>query len=307
MKKKALIIGYGSIGRRHANLLKKIKKINKIFIISNQKFKKFIKVKNILEAKKIDPDYILICSRTSDHLKHLSVVEKNFKNKIILVEKPLFDKKEKLKIKKNNVYIGYNLRFDPVLNFIKRFIRNKEVLSVSCICQSYLPFWRKNIDYKKSNSAKKKYGGGALLELSHEIDYIQWMLNGSLNLKFSSLRKISNLKINTEDDVFIFGKIKKADISINLNFHSIQPFRTITIFGKNFYLKGDLIKHKIEINYKNKKSIKKNFEYNANHTYLLQHSSILDNKKKNLCNYNQAKKLMILIDKIRSYKGYENR
>ena len=41
--------------------------------------------------------------------------------------------------------------------------------------------YRKNIDYKKSNSAKKKFGGGLLLELSHEIDYIKWLF-GNISL-----------------------------------------------------------------------------------------------------------------------------
>ena len=41
-------------------------------------------------------------------------------------------------------------------------------------CYSYLPNWRKNIPYYLSNSADKK-GGGVLLELSHEIDYLTWI------------------------------------------------------------------------------------------------------------------------------------
>jgi predicted dehydrogenase len=248
----------------------------------------------------------LICSRTSNHFKDLSAVEKNFKNKAVLVEKPLFEKIKKLKIKNNNVFVGYNLRFNPILNYIKNYIKNKEVFNIRCTCQSYLPFWRKNIDYKRSNSAKKKYGGGALLELSHEIDYIQWMLNDNLKLKFSSLRKISNLKIDTEDDVSIFGKVKKTDVFINLNFHSLQSQRIISVSGKHFVLKGDLINHNVKIIYKNKHTIKK-FNHKINNSYLSQHFSILKNSYKNLCSYDQGMKLMTLIDKIRSYKNYEKK
>ena len=149
MKKKVLIIGYGSIGRRHANLLKKIEKIGKIYILSNQKFENFLKVKNLNHAKEINPDYILICSRTSEHYKHLMEIEKNFKNKIVLIEKPLFDKSKKLKIKKNNVFVGYNLRFNPVINYIKRYVKNKDILYARVVCQSYLPLWRKNIEKGK--------------------------------------------------------------------------------------------------------------------------------------------------------------
>ena len=306
MKKKVLIIGYGSIGRRHANLLRKIKKIGKIYILSNQNFTNFVKVKNFNHAKKVNPDYILICSRTSEHYSHLLAIEKNFKNKVILIEKPLFEKSKKLKIKKNKVFVGYNLRFNPVINYIKKYIKNKEILSIKAICQSHLPSWRKNINYQESNSARKKYGGGALLELSHEIDYIQWILSGNLNLNFASLRRISNLKIDTEDDVSIFGKIRKTDIFINLNFHSLEAQRIIIIIGKNFKIRADLIKNKIQIFFNNKELIKK-FNYDINQSYLTQHMSILENDQKQLCNYAQGLRLMILIDKIRSFKIYEKK
>ena len=47
---------------------------------------------------------------------------------------------------------------------------------MSINCSSFLPSWRKNIDYQSSVSAKKSLGGGVLLELSHEIDYLIWLI-----------------------------------------------------------------------------------------------------------------------------------
>ena len=164
MKKKVLIIGYGSIGRKHAQLLKRFKNIKDIFIFSNQKDIGFKKIRKISEVKKIQPDYIIISSRTSEHYKNLLYIERNLKNKIILVEKPLFNKFKKLNIKNNKVFIGYNLRFHPVLKYIKKYIRNKKIIFVNIKCSSRLPSWRKNIDYINSNSAKKSFGGGALLD-----------------------------------------------------------------------------------------------------------------------------------------------
>ena len=90
MKKKVLIIGFGSIGKRHASILSQFKNIGKVFVFTKQKSNIQNRIKNLNEIKLIDPDYILICSRTSDHYKHLQFIEKNLKNKIILVEKPLF-------------------------------------------------------------------------------------------------------------------------------------------------------------------------------------------------------------------------
>ena len=98
MDKTVLIVGYGSIGRRHADILNRIYKIKKIFVFTRQICKKFNVIKNLEEAKLVNPDYILICSNTVDHFKHLLFFEKNFYGKVIFVEKPLFSKFHNIKI-----------------------------------------------------------------------------------------------------------------------------------------------------------------------------------------------------------------
>lgn len=301
MKKTVLIIGYGSIGKRHALILKNFKNISKIYILTNQTCKNFNKIRNISEINKINPDYILICSRTSDHFKHLSYLEQNVKNKIILVEKPLFKNFKNLKVKKNRVFVGYNLRYHPVIKFIKNYVRNKKIFSVNINCHSYLPNWRKNINYQKANSAKKIYGGGALLELSHEIDYFQWIFKKIQKLNYVQIKKISSLKIDTEDNVLISGETNTVNFSIDLNFFSLYAKRLIIVYGNNFTLKGDLINNKVEIFKSNKKRIMK-FKIEKNYTFAEQHKSLLKKQYKDSCSYSEGKKLMLLFDKIKNFR-----
>ena len=47
------------------------------------------------------------------------------------------------------------MRFNPLISFIKKIVNKEKFWSINIICGSYLPMWRKNIDYKKSSSAKK--------------------------------------------------------------------------------------------------------------------------------------------------------
>ena len=302
MSKTVLIIGYGSIGKKHAKLLKKFKNISKIYILTKQNCSNFNRVKSISEVHKIDPDYILICSRTSDHFKHLSYLEKNLKNKIILVEKPIFENFKNFRVQNNKVFIGYNLRYHPVINFIKNYIKNKKIFSINVSCYSYLPNWRKNINYTKSNSAKKKYGGGVLLELSHEIDYVQWIFKKISKINHVKIKKISNLKTDAEDCVSIIGKTNFGDFIIDLNYFSLYLQRLVIINGNDFTLKGDLIYNSVKIFKKNKKKVIK-FKIDKNYTYNLQHKSLLSNNYKNSCNYIQGTQLMLLIDKIRKFKN----
>ena len=302
MKKKVLIIGYGSIGKKHATLLKKFKNISTIYVMTKQKCSGFKKVNNISEVKRINPDYIIISTKTSDHFKHLNYLEKNISNKIILVEKPLYKNFKKFKVKNNKVFVGYNLRYHPVIEYIKNYINNKKIFLVNISCYSYLPNWRKNISYTKSNSAKKIYGGGALLELSHEIDYLQWIFKKIIKIKHVEIGKISNLKIDIEDRVSITGKTRLVNFFIDLNFFSLYAQRVILVHGKNFTLKGDLYSNSIEIIKKNKKKIMK-YKLNKDYTYKMQHKSLLSNNFQNSCSYGEGSKLMLLFDKIRNLKN----
>jgi CMP-N,N'-diacetyllegionaminic acid synthase len=211
LKKKVLIIGFGSIGKRHAAILKFFKIVSDVYILSRRNNKIFKNINKLSQIKKIDPDYIVICSRTSDHFKHLKYIERNLSKKIVLIEKPLFNKFHKLNILKNKVFVGYNLRQHPVLRFIKKFIINKKIFSVNITCNSYLPNWRNNINYKDSYSSHKKLGGGVLLDLSHEIDYLEWIFKKIKKLDLVKIKKLSNLKINVEDHVLIAGETRLSN------------------------------------------------------------------------------------------------
>ena len=301
MSLKVLIIGYGSIGRRHANLLSKFKSVSSIYILTKQKCKKINKINSLKNITEIDPDYIIISSRSNLHFKYLRYLDKTIKNKKILVEKPLFHKNYYLKIKNNKVFVGYNLRFHPVIMFIKKYIKNKNIFLSNITCRSYLPNWRKNTSYTKSNSAKKSYGGGVLLELSHEIDYINWIFDGIKKIDHAKIGKISDLKIDTEDYALIEGKSLRSYFNLELNFFSKLEERKIGIYGKNFSIVGDLINNKITImdENRNKKILKYNLD--KNYTYVKEHRSILSNNKKVACSYKEGEKIMIIIDKIRKF------
>lgn len=124
MKKTALIIGFGSIGKQQYKVLKMLKIFKKIYIYSkhNRKSNFISRFNKIVDT---NPDLIVICSETSQHFKQLKFIEKKFKNKIILVEKPLFSKFKNLKIKNNKVFVGYNLRYDPILQYTKKILEKK--------------------------------------------------------------------------------------------------------------------------------------------------------------------------------------
>ena len=301
MLKKVLIIGFGSIGRRHAKILKKNPNIKNVFVLTNQNCPSYIKIKSLREINKINPDYIIISSETSKHFTQLNYIEKNFKNKIILVEKPLFEKNKKLTLKNNKVFVGYNMRFNPIIKKIRKIILNRKIWSVNVFCGSYLPNWRKNIDYSKSSSAIKKKGGGVLLDLSHELDYLRWIF-GDFKIKYVINKKISDLKINTDDFLCLTGKFKKKIyLQLNLNYFTREAKRQILIDGKDLSISANLINKNITF-YDKKKFNKIKYNFNRDYTYKEQHQNIMNKNFTNCCSLKEAQNIMLMINKIRKFK-----
>lgn len=298
MNLNVLILGFGSIGRRHAFLLRKKFKIQNIFIYTKQKINKYKSINSFKDLKTINPNYIIIASPTKFHFNQLKYVEKTFSKINILVEKPLFDRNKTLQIRKNKVFVGYNLRFHPIIKYIKKNLKKKKIIDIKIFSNSFLPNWRKNINYKKSSSAKKNLGGGVTLDLSHEIDLARWLF-GEISPKYVLKGKFSKLSINTDDLLKLYGKINKANLSLDLNYYSRIPIRKIIIDEVNSTIHANLIKNILQIKTKNSNKIIKFSKFKINDTYVEQHKAILSNKTKSLCDYNFAKKTMKLIDRIK--------
>lgn len=294
---KILIIGYGSIGRRHFKvLLKKFKitfmdLVTKQNIINQKCYKTLAEVENIKKY-----DYFVISSETNKHFEQLKYLESKVKNKKIFCEKPLFEKAKKLKIINNKVFVGYVLRFHPLLIKAKKILKNEKIININAKCGSYLPTWRQNIDYKNSSSAKKE-GGGVLLDLSHEMDYIQWLCGKIVKLKSYQL-KVSDLDIESDDLVLAVGKTKKGTmVNFSIDYFSKIAHRVLMIDTNEKSLKLDFIKNTLIVKDKNGKERKQTINMERNDMFYDMHYAIL-NDKKNVCSFKQGQDVMSVISKI---------
>ena len=65
---------------------------------------------------------------------------------------------------------------------------------------------------------KKKLGGGILLELSHEFDYLKWIFK-EIKILHSFNKRVSRLQIETDDILNLTGQVnKKTLFNLNMNF-----------------------------------------------------------------------------------------
>ena len=301
MSSQALVIGYGSIGRRHAYILNSMDAVNSVTVLSSQTELPFKTITSLEDIPSLDPDYIVIASITALHYEHLVFIENNLQGKKILVEKPLFDSKYDLEIKNNLVFVGYNLRFHPILQKISRFVSGRNLWSIQIFCGSYLPDWRPGMDYRNTSSAKKKYGGGVLLDLSHELDYAQ-MLAGSLSVEHAICKKVSDLMIDTDDLLLFSGKTSLgAYVQISLNYFTRKPMRQIFIDGEGISIHADLITNTLSVMNGEDASDFSWSKLEGNETYTSQHRSILNDEQPFVCSFNEGLENMSLIEQIQSF------
>ena len=294
-KLKIVFFGLGSIGKKHLKILQDnydfeiyLYKTGKGQEKNDLQIKTFTDINEVFSIK---PDIVFITNPTFLHVETALLCAKN--NIDLFIEKSLshnLDKIDELEniIKKNRVfsYVAYNMRFHPVIQNLKKMIDEKPIY-FKVICSSYLPNWRLNQDYSKSYSAKKQYGGGVTLDVSHEFDYISWLFNEIKNIE-GVCDKVSNLDIETEDiiDVNITckGGVKG---NLHLDYFNSEEVRKIQIYYDDKYIEGDLINNTIiTVDKNNEKHIEK-FDSGKDETYTSQIKYFIDNyidKNYNLMN-----------------------
>lgn len=247
-----LIIGLGSIAKKHIDALYKIDKTIKVFALrSNRASETYLNVTNIFDLNQIKGlsiDFAIISSPTYKHIENIqSLIEFNLP---LFIEKPLFHTLEVNsvlnKIKEQNIktYVACNLRFLDCLQFTKEYLVNKRVNEVNIYCGSYLPDWRPSKDYRKTYSANKEQGGGVHIDLIHEIDYSYWLFGKPLETHkiFSSN---SSLNINAFDYANYTLSYPNFNISIILNYFRRDPKRTLEIVLEKETILVDILKNRI--------------------------------------------------------------
>lgn len=301
MKKKIVFFGLGSIGQRHAKILKQNKKLE-LFAFRNSpnSEKNCLNIAEIFsweEFEKLKPDVAFITNPTSLHIDTAIACAK--RNCHLFIEKPLGCNFQGLKkllfiINKNNLtaYVAYNLRFDPVILKLKEYLLKYHFLHMRVVATSYLPCWRPHQDYKKSYSGNSKMGGGVIFDLSHEIDYISYLLGGIKKISGRS-GIVSGLTTDAEDYADMLITTPKGDVNVHVNFLSHIKTRIIRIDFKEISVVADLINHTI-CEYREEILIKKIvLDYKTEMTYIDQSKYFFKNINNPdlMNNVNEASKL----------------
>lgn len=289
--KRVLVIGYGSIGARHARILVGLGCHTAVVSRREVDFPlTYICLADALLAE--HPDYVVIANETSQHHDSLLALAQLGYTGTVLVEKPLFSNLEELPLLPfNEVYVAYNLRFHPIIQRVKSMLEGEKILSVQVYVGQYLPDWRPASDYRISYSASVEQGGGVLRDLSHELDYLTWILGGWERV--SALGgHFSELEI-TSDDIFalMLATPRCPVLMLQLNYLDRLARRTVLINTSKHTIEADLIKGTITID-----ADKESISVGRDDTYRAMHEAILSGNGDSLCSLDEGVNILRLIE-----------
>jgi predicted dehydrogenase len=241
-----LVVGLGSIGRRHLMNLRALAPETEIVLLRHARGGSpegedlaSRVVYSLDEALATRPEAAVIASPAPFHLMTALTLAREGVH--LFVEKPLSDRLEGVDellaacaISNRVLLPGYNLRYCRSLQIAQSAIasgRIGRVLSLRAEVGQYLPDWRPDCDYRQTSSAQRRLGGGVLLELSHELDYARW-LAGEVTSIFAHTARTSELEIDVEDLAEITLAYESGAVgSIHLDMVSPAPMRSCRIIG----------------------------------------------------------------------------
>lgn len=208
---KALVVGTGSIGRRHISNLLDLGV--EVIAFSYRKRSEGIQALDgrvaLLErwsdGLSEDLDTVIVANSTEEHIG--VALQAARARKAIYIEKPLSVSLSGIAelarvIDTHDLVVesGFMLRSHPNLVWMKKAIHDGflgELMYLRATIGQWLPDWRPGTDHRLGYGAFREKGGGVIFDLIHELDLVSW-LGGNVVDVVAMTRDVPMLEINTE-------------------------------------------------------------------------------------------------------------
>jgi predicted dehydrogenase len=254
---KFLIVGLGSIGRRHLKNLLSLGERDIMLCRSRPTASSTFLVEEEMATFPVEtdlqaalahcPDAVIVSNPTALHLPVAIAAAQA--GCAILIEKPLSHSLEgvdrlQAAAKQGDapVLVGFQFRFHPGLQKTAEFLKDGAIgrtLSVRAHWGEYLPGWHPWEDYRQGYSARVDLGGGVVLTLSHPLDYLRWLL-GEVQSLWAFADRLSDLQINVEDTAEIGLRFENGILgSLHLDYNQQPPSHRLEIIGAQGTLRWD--------------------------------------------------------------------
>lgn len=288
---RALVMGFGSIGMRHARILDELG--CDVAVLSRRVVdhpKQYGDLDEAISAHA--PDHVVVANATHEHHGALERLAAAGHRGAVLVEKPLFDHAQPVPAHSfQRVSVAYNLRFHPLIRLLKDLLAQRRIISVQAYAGQYLPEWRPATDYRMSYSADATRGGGVLRDLSHELDYITWMMGGWTGVSARG-GQFSSLEISSDDVFALLMSTQRCPVvSVQMNYLDRKGRRELTVNCDDTTIAVDLVRNEIQVG-RDVETI----DVPRDASYRLMHQALLAGDTDTVCSLQDGIDTMSLID-----------
>jgi predicted dehydrogenase len=247
-----LIIGLGSIARKHIAALRSLAlPVNLLALRSGHDSPHTEGVQDLYSWEEVPAEIAFAIISLPTHRHTEAIAECADRHIPVFIEKPVAASMNGLhelsaSLQKEQVlnYVACNLRFLPVLQFLKQELGSKRINEVSVYCGSDLSAWRPGTDFRKSYSADETKGGGVHLDLFHELDYVCWIFGMPVSSR-GIVRNQSALGINAPDFANYLLFYPHFTAGVTLNYYRKDAKREIEIVFENGTWTADLLKNTV--------------------------------------------------------------
>lgn len=253
---RVLVHGTGSIGMRHLRVLRALPGVQTFAMPVREERRSAPElaehrvVASYAEARELGVTAAVVATDTGRHLGDaMAAIAAGCD---VLVEKPVAARAagvaelaEAAAAHGRAVYVAQNMRFLASLVAVRAMLpRLGGLRSVRIECQSYLPDWRPDRDYRASYSARAE-DGGVLRDLVHELDYGAWLF-GRPERVFATTRR-GVLGIEAEEEADLLWTAGTATISMRLDYVTRVARRRLQADGEHGTLVWNGLTHVVTL------------------------------------------------------------
>jgi len=287
---RALVVGYGSIGARHARILRTLG--CDVAVVSRRAVEYDHVYQSIETAlASHEPEYVIVATETSQHAASIASVASAGFSGALLVEKPLFASPRRFPENRfASAHVAYNLRFHPLLQRVRQEVDGRRALLVQAYVGQHLSTWRPGVDYRDGYSADRARGGGVLRDLSHELDYVCWLFGGWKTLTARG-GHWSSLELDSDDTFAIMLELERAAaVTVNMNYLDRPGRRQLTVVGDEFTINADFGSGVVDVS-----GSKIAIPAERDDSYVSMHQRILSGDISELCTVDEALDILQLV------------
>jgi predicted dehydrogenase len=133
--------------------------------------------------------------------------------------------------------VGCQLRFHPCLRRLRAEVSSGALGRSLCVraeVGEYLPAWHPFEDYRQGYAARRELGGGVVLTLIHDIDYLVWLFGAPRRL-FAVGGHLSTLEVDVEDVASVLMECESPagplPVHLQMDYVRQPPRRTCAVLG----------------------------------------------------------------------------